>query len=79
MLKGHITRQRDSQTACLFCNKCRENAAQRSYARLCPLDYVTRGRLRGSIGSPLRWGAVAPCGQVHTRLGLDTCWHWTLA
>jgi hypothetical protein len=79
MLKGHITCQRDSQVARLLCNKCRDNAAQRSYVRLRPLAYVTRGRPRGSIGSPPGRGAVALCGQVHTRLGLDTCRHRTLA
>jgi hypothetical protein len=72
MLKGHITYQRDSQDARLLRNKCRDSAAQRPYVRLRPLAYVTRGRPRGSIGPPPRRGAVALCGQVRTRLGLDT-------
>jgi hypothetical protein len=53
--------------------------AQRSYVRLRPLAYVTCGRPRGSIGSPPRRGAVALCGQVHTRMGLDICRHRTPA
>jgi hypothetical protein len=79
MLKGHIACQQDRQAARLLCNKCRDSAAQRPYVRLRPLAYVTRGRLRGSIESPPRRGAVALCGQVRTRLGLDTCRHRTLA
>jgi hypothetical protein len=71
MPKGHIACQRDSQAARLLCNKCRDSAAQRSY--------VTRGRPRGSIRSPPRRGAVALCGHVRTRLGLDTCRHRTPA
>jgi hypothetical protein len=79
MLKEHITCQRDSQAARLLCNKCRDSAAQRSYVRLRPLAYVTRGKPRGGIGSPPGRGAVVPHGQVHTRLGLDTCRHQTPA
>jgi hypothetical protein len=75
MLKGHITYQRGSQVARLLRNKCRDSAAQRSYIRLRPWAYVTRG----SIGSPPERGAVALCGQVRTRLGLDTCRHRTPA
>jgi hypothetical protein len=77
MLKGHIACQRDSQVACLLRNKCRDSAAQRPYVRLRPLAYVTRGRPRVSIRSPPGWGAVALCGQVRTRLGLDTWRHRT--
>jgi hypothetical protein len=79
MLKGHITCQRDSQAARLLRNKCRDSVAQRSCVRLHPLAYVTRGRPRGSIGSPPGQGAVELCGQVRTRLGLDTCRHRTPA
>jgi hypothetical protein len=79
MLKGRIACQRDRQAAHLLRNKCRDSATQRHYVRLRPLAYVTRGRLRGSIGSPLGRGALALCGQVRTRLGLDTCRHRTLA
>jgi hypothetical protein len=62
MLKGHIACQRDSQAARLFRNKCRDSAAQRPYVRLRPLAYVTRGKLRGSIGSLPGRGAEALCG-----------------
>jgi hypothetical protein len=79
MPMGHITCQRDSQAARLLRNKCRDSAAQRPYVRLRPLAYVTSDRPRGSIGSPPGRGAVALCGQVHTRLGLDTCRHRTPA
>jgi hypothetical protein len=79
MLKGHIAYQRYSQTARFLRNKCTDSVTQRSYVRLRLLAYVTRGRPRGSIGSPLEWGAVALCGHVRTRLGLDTCWHRTPA
>jgi hypothetical protein len=79
MLKGHIACQRGSQAAHLLRNKCRDSTTQRSYVRLRPLAYVMRGWPRGSIGSPLGQGAVALCGQVHTRLGLDTCQHRTSA
>jgi hypothetical protein len=77
MLKGHIACQQDRQTARLLCNKCRGSAAQRPYVRLRPQAYITRGRPCGSIGSPPGQGAVALCGQVRTRLGLDTCRHRT--
>jgi hypothetical protein len=79
MLKGHITCERGSQEARLLRNKCRDSAAQRSYVRLRLRAYVTRGRPRGSIGSPPEQGAVALCGQVRTRLGLNTCRHRTPA
>jgi hypothetical protein len=79
MLKGHIACQWGSQAARLLRNKCRDSTAQRSYVRLRPLAYVTRGWPRDSIGSPPGRGAVALCGQVHTRLGLDTCRHRTSA
>jgi hypothetical protein len=79
MLKGHIACQRDSQAVRLLRNKCRDSAAQRPYVRLRPLAYITRGRPRGSIRSPPVRGAVALCGQVRTRLGLDTCRHRTPA
>jgi hypothetical protein len=79
MLKGHITCQWGSQAARLLCNKCRDSAAQRSYVRLRPRAYVTRGRPRGSIGSPPERGTVALCRQVRTRLGMDTCQHQTPA
>jgi hypothetical protein len=79
MLKGHIACQQDSQAVHLLRNKCRDNAAQRPYVRLRPLAYVTCGRPRGSIGSSLGRGAVALCGQVRTRLGLNTCRHRTPA
>jgi hypothetical protein len=59
MLKGHIACQQDSQAACLLRNKCRDSATQRSYIRLRPLAYVTRGRPHGSIWSPPGQGAVA--------------------
>jgi hypothetical protein len=77
MLKGHIACQQDSQAARLLRNKCRDSVAQRPYVRRRPLAYVTRGRPRGSIGSPLGRGAVALRGQVRTRLGLNTCQHQT--
>jgi hypothetical protein len=79
MLMGHITCQRDSQAARLLHNKCRDSAAQRPYVKLRLPAYVTRGRPRVSIGSPLGRGAVALCGQVCTRLGLDTWQHQTPA
>jgi hypothetical protein len=77
MLKGHIACQWGSQAARLLRNKCRDSAAQRSYVRLRPRAYVTRGRPHGSIGSPPERGAVVLCGQVRTRLGLATCRHQT--
>jgi hypothetical protein len=43
----------------LIRNKCRGRVTWRPYVRLRPLAYVTRGRPRGSIGSPPRRGAVA--------------------
>jgi hypothetical protein len=73
----HIACERDSQAARLLRNKCRDSAAQRPYVRLRPLAYITHGRPRGSIRSPLGRGAVALCGQVRTRLRLDTCRHRT--
>jgi hypothetical protein len=51
------------------------SAARSPYVRLHPLAYVTGRRPCGSIGSPPGRGAVALCGQVRTRLGLDTCRH----
>jgi hypothetical protein len=66
------------QAARLIRNKCRGHATRRPYVRLRPLAYVTRGRPRGSIGSPPGRVAVALCAQVRTRLGLDTCRHRTL-
>ena len=77
MLKGHIACQRGSQAARLLRNKCRDSVAQRPYVRLRPLAYVMRGRPRGNIRSPPGWGAIALCGQVRTRLGLDTHQHRT--
>jgi hypothetical protein len=79
MSMGHITCQRDSQATRLLYNKCRDSAAQRPYVKLQPPAYVTRGRPRVSIGSPPGQGGVALCGQVYTRLGLDTWQHRTPA
>jgi hypothetical protein len=79
MLKGHIACQRDHQATRLLRNKCRDSAAQRSYVRLRPWAYVTRGRPHGGIESLPGRGAVALCGQVRTSLGLDTCRHRTPA
>jgi hypothetical protein len=67
------------QAVRLIRNKCRVHATQRPYIKLHPLAYVMRGRPRGSIESPPGWGAVVLCGQVRTRLGLDTCQHRTPA
>jgi hypothetical protein len=59
MLRRHIACQRDGQAAHLIRNKCRGRVTRRPYVRLRPPAYVTRSRPRGSIGSPLGWGAVA--------------------
>jgi hypothetical protein len=73
MLKGHIACQRGRQAARLLHNQCRGSVAQRSYVRLCPQAHVTHGWPFGSFGSLPGRGAEALRGQVHTRLGLDTC------
>jgi hypothetical protein len=75
MSRRHIA----CQAARRIRNKCRGRTTRRPCVRPLPLAYVTRGRPRGSIGSPPGRGAVALCGQVRTRLGLDTCRHRTPA
>jgi hypothetical protein len=79
MLRRHIACQRSGQAARLIRNKCRGHVTRRPYVRLHPLAYVTSSRPHGSIGSPPGWGAGGICGQVRTRLGLDTCRHGTPA
>jgi hypothetical protein len=59
MLRWHITFQWSRQAARLIRNKCRGRVAQRSYARLHLLAYVTSSGPRGSIGSPPEQGAEA--------------------
>jgi hypothetical protein len=73
MLKGHIACQWGSQAARLLRNKCSGSAAQRPYVRLSTQAHVMHGGPFGSIGSPPGRGAEALCGQVRTRLGMDTC------
>jgi hypothetical protein len=73
MPKGHIACQRGRQAARLLRNQCSGSAAQRPYVRLRSWAYVTLGRPFGSIGSPSGRGTEVLCGQVRTRLGLDTC------
>jgi hypothetical protein len=59
MLRRHIGCQWNGQTVHLIRNKCRGHVAQRPYARLHPLAYVTGSRPRGSIGSSPKWGVEA--------------------
>jgi hypothetical protein len=59
MPRRHITCQWNGQAMRLIRNKCIGRAAQRPYARLRPLAYVTGGRPRGSIGAPPERGAEA--------------------
>jgi hypothetical protein len=59
MLRRHIACQRNSQAVRLLRNKCRDRAAQRPYARLRPLAYITGDRPRGCIGPPPVRGAEA--------------------
>jgi hypothetical protein len=73
MLKGHISCQWDSQTMCPFHNKCRGSVAQRPYARPIPHAYVMHSRPLDCSRSPLDQGMGTLCGQVCTKLGLDTC------
>jgi hypothetical protein len=61
MLRRHIACQWNGQAARLILNKCGSRVAQRPYARIHSLAYVTCTMLRGSIGAPPERGA-----EVHT-------------
>jgi hypothetical protein len=63
----------------LIRNKCRGHVTRRPYVRLRPLAYVTRSRLRWQHRVSVWAGSGGVCGQVRTRLGLDTCRHRTPA
>jgi hypothetical protein len=59
MLRRHIACQRDGQAARLIRNKCRGRVTRRPDVRIRSLAYITCGRPRGSIGSPLGQGVAA--------------------
>jgi hypothetical protein len=73
MLKGHISYQRGSQTARPFHNKCRGSVTQRLYVRPIPYAYVMHSRSLDCSRPPPDRGIGTLCGQVRTKLGLDTC------
>jgi hypothetical protein len=73
MLKGHIACQRGSQTTRPFHNKCKGSVAQRSYVMPVPHPHVMHSRLLDCTRSPPGQGIGTLCGQVRTKLGLDTC------
>jgi hypothetical protein len=73
MLKGHIACQRGSQAARLLRNKCKGSVAQWSYVRPIPQAHVTHNRPLGCTWSSPGQAIGTLCGQVRTKLGLDTC------